>query len=243
MPFTGAHPAAVLPLLGTGLPASALVIGSMSPDLPYYFPFSTATWPTHSWLGMFTIDPLLGLAAWLVWHGLLSAPGLAYAPAGLRGRLTQVDIGLGTRQSVRAFGLAVAAFFVGGVTHIFWDEFTHPRRWGTHHLAVLTEHVGGLQGYRWAQYGSGLFGVSVIAIWLFRWWRRTAPQPVTGGGTWVPWVALIGVAAIAGVTAAVTSPTVQEAAFNGATTGGGAAAGLALVLAAGWHLRHSTVEV
>ncbi|BEP14939.1 DUF4184 family protein [Acidothermaceae bacterium B102] len=242
MPFTGSHPAAVLPLLGVGLPASALVIGSTSQDIPYYFPFNTATWPTHSWLGMFTIDPLLGLAAWLVWHGLLSAPALAYAPAGLRGRLTQVDIGLHGRHSVRAFGLAVAALFVGGVTHIFWDEFTHPRRWGTHHIPALTEHFGGLQGYRWSQYGSGLFGASVIAIWLFRWWRRTSPQVVGHQAARWPWLTLVGVAAVAGVVAAVTSPSVQQAAFNGATTGGGTAAALAVVLAAGWHLRHTAVE-
>ena len=242
MPFTGSHPAAVLPLLGTGLPASALVIGSMSPDIPYYFPFDTATWPTHSWLGMVTIDPLLGLTAWLVWHGLLSAPGLAYAPAGLRARLTDVTIGLQTRHSVRAFGLAVAALFVGGVTHIFWDEFTHPRRWGTHHIPALTEHFGGLQGYRWSQYGSGLFGASVIAIWLYRWWLRTPPQLVSAGAPRWPWLALLGAAAVAGIVAALTSPSLQEAAFNGATTGGGAAAALALVLAVTWHLRRGAGE-
>ncbi|MDQ7908342.1 DUF4184 family protein [Phytohabitans sp. ZYX-F-186] len=38
MPFTGSHPAAVLPLVRWGLPPAALVIGSMVPDLPYYLP-------------------------------------------------------------------------------------------------------------------------------------------------------------------------------------------------------------
>lgn len=38
MPFTGSHPAAVLPLLRWGLIPSALVIGSMSPDLGYFLP-------------------------------------------------------------------------------------------------------------------------------------------------------------------------------------------------------------
>jgi len=36
VPFTGSHPAAVLPLLRTPLPSAALVIGSLVPDLPYY---------------------------------------------------------------------------------------------------------------------------------------------------------------------------------------------------------------
>ena len=36
MPFTGSHPAAVLPLLRTSLPASALVAGSLAPDVPFH---------------------------------------------------------------------------------------------------------------------------------------------------------------------------------------------------------------
>ncbi|WP_205730092.1 DUF4184 family protein [Blastococcus sp. TF02-8] len=32
MPFTGSHPAAVLPFLRTPLPASGLVAGSLAPD-------------------------------------------------------------------------------------------------------------------------------------------------------------------------------------------------------------------
>jgi hypothetical protein len=36
VPVTGGHPAAVLPLLRTPLPASALVAGSLAPDVPSY---------------------------------------------------------------------------------------------------------------------------------------------------------------------------------------------------------------
>ncbi|WP_328421551.1 DUF4184 family protein [Micromonospora sp. NBC_00389] len=39
MPFTGGHVAAVLPLARSAWRApSALVLGSMVPDLPYYLP-------------------------------------------------------------------------------------------------------------------------------------------------------------------------------------------------------------
>ena len=40
MPFTLAHPAVVLPLRGLGLPMTALVAGSMAPDLPQMLGFS-----------------------------------------------------------------------------------------------------------------------------------------------------------------------------------------------------------
>ena len=43
MPFTGSHAAAVLPFARSRLPASALVIGSVAPDLPYYLPKKTST--------------------------------------------------------------------------------------------------------------------------------------------------------------------------------------------------------
>ncbi|MEI5672079.1 MULTISPECIES: DUF4184 family protein [unclassified Nocardioides] len=36
MPFTLVHPAAVLPLVRTPLVPSALVLGSVAPDLPYF---------------------------------------------------------------------------------------------------------------------------------------------------------------------------------------------------------------
>src|SRR3712207_7147314 len=41
-----------------------------------------------------TYDLLLGLLAWALWHGLLAAPGVAFAPAPLRARLAGVDLGL-----------------------------------------------------------------------------------------------------------------------------------------------------
>jgi hypothetical protein len=240
MPFTGSHPAAVLPLIGTPLPSSALVIGSMSPDIPYYLPLTTAGWPTHTAVGIVGIDLLLGGSAWLLWHGLLSAPALDHAPRGLRERLAgQVETGLSRRlRSRREVVLSVVALIVGAATHVLWDEFTHPGRWGTQHIGALRTDWGGLAGYRWAQYGSGLFGAVVIAGWLVRWWQRTAPTPVeeTPRSRW-PWLSLLVIGGVTGVVAAVTSPSVQVGAFRGATRGGGAIAAAGLLLAAGWQIR------
>lgn len=239
MPFTGSHPAAVLPLIGTGLPSSALVIGSMSPDLPYYLPLTTTSWPTHTATGVVGIDLLLGATAWVVWHGLLSAPALDHAPNGWRRRLTgQVQAGLVRRlRSWREVALTVLALVIGAATHVLWDELTHPGRWGTHHLRVLRTDWGGLAGYRWAQYGSGLFGALVIAGWLVRWWQRTPAGSVAANprSRWT-WLGLLLVGAVTGGIAAATSATLQVAAFRGATRGGGAIAAAGLLLAVGWQL-------
>src|ERR671913_177951 len=85
MRCTPSHAAAVLPFLRTPLPASALVVGSITPDLPYYLPGNPGLF-THTATAVVTTDLALGALAWAVWHAVLAAPALAASPAGLRAR-------------------------------------------------------------------------------------------------------------------------------------------------------------
>jgi hypothetical protein len=175
VPFTGSHPAAVLPLLRTPLPASALVIGSMAPDTPYFVPLALP--PTHRPLSVFTVDVVIGLGLWAAWHGWLSAPALATAPRALRDRLAgRVRLGFRSRLD-RRFLLVPVALAVGAETHVLWDEFTHPGRFGSRHVPFLAEAWAGVPGTQWAQYVSGVFGVTALAIAGARWWTRNPPLP------------------------------------------------------------------
>ena len=66
MPFTLAHPAAILPLRGLKyLRTAPLVIGAMIPDLPYYLPgrLNILRPETHSVTGSLTTCLALGYAA------------------------------------------------------------------------------------------------------------------------------------------------------------------------------------
>ena len=85
MPITFSHPAAVVPLLGVGLVPSALVIGSITPDLPYYLPGPLTSARTHAASGIVTFDLVLGLLAFLVWHVLLAPTAVALAQRGAAG--------------------------------------------------------------------------------------------------------------------------------------------------------------
>src|SRR4051794_933107 len=126
MPFTGSHPAAILPLLGTGLPASALVIGSMAPDLPYFAPVPVSPGLTHSPVGVVGIDVLIGAVFFILWHAVLAAPAVAVAPMGLRARVPASSVGALRRRvsTPRRAALVAAALAVGAATHVTWDEFT-----------------------------------------------------------------------------------------------------------------------
>jgi len=236
VPFTGSHPAAILPFLRTPLPASALVIGSMAPDLPYYLPLDFP-WRTHTALAVVTADLVLGILAWARWHALLAEPALRASPSALRSRLTGVPLGLRPRLGRTRLLLAALAVIVGAATHVGWDEFTHPRRWGTEHIPALDETWGLLPGYRWLQYASGLVGGAVLLVWLVGWWRRARPSPDPDPREpWWVWVLLVIVGGGAGGIAALSAPSIGAAGFAGATAAGGAVLAVAVVLAVGWHV-------
>ena len=84
MPVTGSHPAAVLPLMRLGFVPSALVIGSMVPDLPHYVPILVDAGTTHSLVGTVSVDIMLGGAALILWHAVAAPFAARPGPAGRR---------------------------------------------------------------------------------------------------------------------------------------------------------------
>lgn len=167
MPVTLAHPAAVLPLRGLGLPLSAMVIGSMVPDLPVLRP----TWGdysfTHSAVGIVTLDLALTLVLLLFWDRWGRDALVDTAPAAIRERLpARVRIG---RQ---AWLVAAPAAVLGSSTHALWDAFTHPWGWGVGEIAWLREVHGPFPGMQWAQFGSGAIGLLVVGWAVVRHVRR-----------------------------------------------------------------------
>lgn len=69
---------------------SALVAGSLVPDVPYYLPFREFVSGTdaHSLTGLIAVDLPLGVALLAIWHGALAPPLASLTPAALRGRRT-----------------------------------------------------------------------------------------------------------------------------------------------------------
>lgn len=238
MPFTASHAVAALPFLRTPLPASALVIGSMTPDLPYYLPLDPDV-RTHTALAVVSYDLLLGALAWAIWHGLLAAPALAAAPAGLKARLAGVPLGLAPRiASASQVAWVLGALVLGAGIHVGWDEFTHAGRWGAENLPALGRSLGPLPVHGWLQQLSGLLGAAVLLAWFGRWWRRTPvrharPEP----GTWWVWAGLALAGVVVGGAAALSASSLGSAGYRGVTSGGGAMLAVAAVHATVWHVR------
>jgi hypothetical protein len=170
MPFTFAHPAAVLPLRRSRLLHTIpLIIGSLMPDVPYYFPtrVSRMLIDTHTLYGSFAICLPWGMAA-LILIMMLRQPLTVLLSARVRWAcLRSLD-----RFTERPFHWPVAflSILIGSWTHIAWDSFTHQSGWTTTRVAVLSAPIS-IFGWETEtshllQYVSSVLGLVFIAIWF-----------------------------------------------------------------------------
>lgn len=165
MPFTVSHAVAALPFLRTPLPAAALVIGTMAPDLPYFLPLGVPRDFSHSLLGVATIDLAVGIVALLAWMFLLRAPVLDYAPAWLRERMPARE-----RTTVPWVLLALV---VGALTHLAIDTLTHEGSLDAV-FPVFALEIGPWSVSNYVHFVVSVIGAVILAIWVRRWVKRTA---------------------------------------------------------------------
>jgi hypothetical protein len=181
MPFTFAHPAAVLPLRRfKPLHTVPLIIGSVAPDLPYYIParFNTIMTETHTALGTLWLDIPIGFMV-LLFGFLLRRPlTVLMSP---RARALCLQSLERFRHQPLHWLLAIVSIYVGTWTHLAWDSFTHDNGWLVRRVAALSAPVtiGGYTGTMChvLQYVSSVAGLLILAIWYLRLPTPAAEQP------------------------------------------------------------------
>src|SRR5437588_11781810 len=138
MPFTLAHPAAILPLPGLKyLRTAPLVIGAMIPDLPYDMPrrLNLLRPETHSATGALTTCLPLGYAALDAVY-LLRRPLTALLSP--RARFLCLRALAPFRGRPLEWALASLSIVIGVWTHLLWDALTHNDGWIVRRVAVLS---------------------------------------------------------------------------------------------------------
>jgi len=247
VPFTLAHPAAVLALARRPLVPAALVAGALAPDVPYFLPLprSAGSWyepfvnatTTHAWPGALTVAvPTAAVLLGLWW--LVRAPLRAL----VAGRTGEGPDGAVQRATARAAAWLLASLVLGVLTHVVWDAFTHGDGALVQRVTWLREPlVSGVPAARVLQHLSTAAGLFVLTLWAGRRvvaWRRAGGRPVLGR----PQVAAVGAVAVAGIAGAVVGAlgatgSGVEAVLSAAAKDGGTASALAgLVAAAAWWL-------
>jgi len=189
VPYPFAHPAAVLPLvrpMGRFAVPSALAIGSVLPDLWYFVPLVDRA-DSHSAAGLLWFCMPLGLAAYLLFHLLLKQPLIAL----LSPRLASFTcVGLPRVP----WHTVIISLFVGVLTHLLWDEFTHSN-----------DHS--VSGYNWLQHANTAAGTAILAGWIWRKVRRVPPaaSPLSAFSRTCVVVSLLGVMTVAALWSADTA--------------------------------------
>ncbi|WP_329172046.1 DUF4184 family protein [Streptomyces sp. NBC_01477] len=215
MPFTLSHPAAVLPMLRGGRPrgplvASALVAGSLAPDVPFFadslvhgtFGFGEFT---HSPLGVATADVAIAAALAAGWHWLLREPLVALLPGRWADAADAVTAPTGRTAGLAGAGRFALSAAVGAATHVAWDAFTHGGRLGARLLPALNRTVLGRPLSYDLQFGSSVLGLGVIGWYAVRTLRsapaQAPPRMRLSARTRAAATVLVGAAATAGAAA------------------------------------------
>jgi hypothetical protein len=178
MPWTFAHPAAVLPIRrfsGPGrLSFAALVIGSMSPDFLYYVGrFDLANF-THTPIGVLLVCLPAGLFVLSVAQWLREPIAQILPQPHREVLLAHSALPLFT---LRSLGLAAASLLLGAATHVLWDAFTHEGRFFVTHIEFLRVSLfvafnREFHVFNIIQHASTVLGVTLLAGAYYRHARR-----------------------------------------------------------------------
>lgn len=177
MPWTFAHPAAALLVRrfgGASLPLPGLVVGSLSPDFGYYIgAFDLAT-HAHTLRG--TLDVCLP-SAFVLLMIVLRMRGVLVAPLPQPHRRAIEGLPSPSLWPASDTARMIAALWVGAMTHVAWDSFTHASGVMVSIIAPLRHALFEVSGrsfatYNILQHAGTLFGIVVIGVAYCRWLVR-----------------------------------------------------------------------
>jgi hypothetical protein len=182
MPFTLSHPAAAIPFRRYGLVFSALVVGSLSPDLIYFIFLSPEYHAGHTFMGLFVIDIPMGFCLLWCFHKILKYPILSLFP------ITHQRCLIPLANEFHFFPLQrfiniIFSLFIGALSHIVWDSMTHFDGWVVVQIPILSMPIietteGTLKVYKILQYGSTLLGLVLLFYWYTSWLKQASKQRI-----------------------------------------------------------------
>lgn len=176
MPLTFSHPAAAVPFSRWGLPLSALVVGSMSPDFAYFLTQSTLAKIGHTLPGIVLFCIPVGFLVLWTFHAIVKRPLLELLPDRLH-RTFAPAVQPFAFGPARRTGLILIALLVGTLTHLLWDQFTGADRLGAILLPWLNEPIisfwdDDISGYRVLHFLSSIGGILLLIFWSVRYLKR-----------------------------------------------------------------------
>lgn len=172
MPFTLAHPSIIIFCKNRYLNLMGLILGSMSPDFIYFLCFNPSSNFGHTLLGFIFFNlPLCILLNFLIFRYVKNIFILSL-PNFLLNRYSYLIYSSNKLDNLKEFFIFIYSSFVGMITHIFWDAFTHESGFFVNSFPlffkkslVLLNHE--IPIYKLFQHGSTLIGFLIIIIYFY----------------------------------------------------------------------------
>jgi hypothetical protein len=169
MPFTFSHPAILLPFLkNKKLSATALIVGSMSPDFEYFFRMKMQSEISHTLLGIFLIDLPLGFVVMFAFHEIIKRPLIENSPAFIQNRFQELKQHDWLSYFKSAAFTILISFFLGAVSHILWDSMTHWDGFIVQRFSFFNVEVFSIPFYKVAQHASSIIGLLWILFFIYK---------------------------------------------------------------------------
>jgi hypothetical protein len=180
MPHTFAHPFFAAPLkrlMPRFLRASGLALGSMAPDFEYFAAMEPYRTIGHTFAGFFLIHlPLCAAAALVIERLLLPTLPLLLPSAGGWDRFAAERLRMRPLAKPGDWLAFIVSLFIGFLTHLFMDGWTHGHTWFTNRYWWLHRRgLGDFVVYETLQFVFSALGAGAIALYvLIRWraWRK-----------------------------------------------------------------------
>lgn len=150
MPFTFAHPLAVVPFLKRKyFSATGLLVGSIAPDFESFMRMRSSSEHSHTIGGLFYFDLPLGILIALFFHVVMKDVLLDNSPSFVRQRLVVLryfDFIPYLRNNFLIFFYSV---LLGSVSHLLWDSFTHGGAFMPSLIPFINETIVPFRGARY----------------------------------------------------------------------------------------------
>lgn len=170
MPFTPAHTAILLParwLNPKYISWTALIIGSMVPDVEYFIWMNSGSYISHSFWGILVFNlPMTFLIAF-AWHSFIGKNLLQKLPF-LKSKYKTSTIYDFADWFRRNYVVFIISAIVGIMSHLFWDSFCHSKGFMVKRIPILIDyaHIAG-HNIRWCYvlwYVCTLIGLATVLL-------------------------------------------------------------------------------
>lgn len=170
MPFTFSHPAAILPFVNSRshLSLTGLVLGSIVPDLEFYFQLRLVENVGHGFWGIWWFDIPLAFALAFIFHGLVKVPLYQASPYWFRVKLADCLSPNWIFTISKRIHWLVLSILIGVLSHLFLDGLTHFDGWAVQLFPILGSMFSlfklDFPAYEFLQYSFSLFGL--MGVWI-----------------------------------------------------------------------------